>query len=352
MEGVTDAPMRQLLSEIGGIDYCVTEFLRVTSQVYRPFVFRRHMPELDSPLEVATQLQLLGGSPQFVSENAKVAAGLGAPAIDLNFGCPAPTVNRHDGGASLLKDPARLAEIVRRTREAVPRSIPISAKLRLGWDSCKDILITAPAALEAGADWLTIHARTKTQGYAPPAHWSWIAEICASTQKPVIANGDISTCEDFLRCQEVTGAKHFMIGRGLLANPILGIQIKSALSGKPVPPDFSSHPLAWWALLTVFVHLATGHFENANYLTSRMKQWLRFAQLKKQNNLFSEIKGFKTYQEILHHLARAGGAGALRGDRLLNQVLCDFGLGHLEVEPLPNVVFKTQTMHEVVESFV
>src|SRR6185437_13938861 len=124
MEGVTDAPMRAFLSERGGFSFCVSEFLRVSQDVPQPKTFYKHIPELRTGAVTETGLpvhvQLLGGDPEKMAETALVAIRCGAKAIDINFGCPAPTVNRHDGGATLLKFPDRIYEIVKTMRDAVP----------------------------------------------------------------------------------------------------------------------------------------------------------------------------------------------------------------------------------------
>src|SRR3954470_23925874 len=177
MEGVTDAPMRALLSERGGFSFCVTEFLRVSQDVVPAKVFRASVPELlrngcTTPSGLPVSVQLLGGDPGRLAESALVAVRAGALAIDLNFGCPAPTVNRHDGGATLLKHPQRIRAIVEAVRQALPPSIPVSAKLRLGWDSLDPVHENAEMAAQGGASWITIHARTKMQGYQPPVYWA------------------------------------------------------------------------------------------------------------------------------------------------------------------------------------
>jgi tRNA-dihydrouridine synthase C len=139
MEGVADAPMRALQGETGAFTFAVSEFLRIHQIVPPKSGFYRHVPELRSggltPTGLRVQIQLLGGDASLLAASAAVAHEAGAKAIDLNFGCPARTVNRHDGGATLLKYPKRILEIVRAVRAALPREVPVSAKLRLGWDS-------------------------------------------------------------------------------------------------------------------------------------------------------------------------------------------------------------------------
>lgn len=137
MEGVTDWIMRDTLSRLGGLDFCVTEFLRVTKNLHPHKVFLRHCPELLNGSRTSSGtpvfFQILGGEPEPMALNALRAAELGAAGIDLNFGCPAKTVNRHDGGAVLLKSPQRLFTITQRVRELVPKEIPVSVKMRLGF---------------------------------------------------------------------------------------------------------------------------------------------------------------------------------------------------------------------------
>ena len=132
MEGLADAVMRDVLTRLGGIDLCVAEFVRVTHHLLSERVLLRTVPELANggctPAGVPVRLQLLGSDPVCLAENAAQAAELGAPGIDLNFGCPAPTVNRHGGGAVLLAEPERIHAIVAAARRAVPEGVPVTVK--------------------------------------------------------------------------------------------------------------------------------------------------------------------------------------------------------------------------------
>ena len=216
MEGVTDAPMRALLSELGGFTFCVSEFLRITQGVPGPRAFRDHVPEVANdcrtPTGLPVQLQLLGGHPERLAAAAVAAVKVGAKAVDLNFGCPAPTVNKHDGGAALLHHPCRIRDIVRAVRSALPPEIPVSAKLRLGWDDPEAIHVNADHAEQGGASWITIHGRTRTQGYRPPVYWKQIGAVRARLGIPVVANGDIRAIDD-LRCSRTRNrvSRHFML---------------------------------------------------------------------------------------------------------------------------------------------
>ncbi len=186
MEGVVDHLMRDMLTRVGGFDQCVTEFVRVVDQKLPKKTFYRLCPELHNggktPSGVPVRVQLLGQHPQWLAENAQTAIELGSPGVDLNFGCPAKTVNKSKGGAVLLKETQTLYDIVKAVRDAVPAEIPVSAKIRLGFEDKSLAIDNAIAITEAGASELVVHARTKTEGYKPPAYWDWIAKIKQHTE--------------------------------------------------------------------------------------------------------------------------------------------------------------------------
>src|SRR3990167_2839084 len=165
MEGLTDPIMRDVLTSVGSFDWCVTEFIRVTNSVLPDRIYHQYCPELLNGGKTAAgtpvHVQFLGNDPEMLAANAIRAVKLGAPAIDLNFGCPAKTVNRHRGGAVLLDEPELLHRIVSAVRRAVPADIPVSAKMRLGYRDRSRMLDNARGMVEAGAGWLTVHARTK-----------------------------------------------------------------------------------------------------------------------------------------------------------------------------------------------
>lgn len=300
MDGLTDDIMRHLLTRVGGIDVCVTEFVRITNTLLPKKVFYRASPELlndgKTMSGIPVRLQLLGSDPVCLAENAALAASLGAPAIDLNFGCPAKTVNRSNGGAVLLTDPENLFNIVKSVKAALNDGTPLTAKMRLGYEDKSLALECASAIEEAGADELIVHARTKTEGYRPPAYWDWIARIREVVSLPVVANGEIWSVQDYLRCKEQSECSDVMIGRGLISNPNLAKQCKLLMDGEQFKP------LIWpeiVGLLAEFFNLTLEKM-GEKHATGRIKQWLRYLsrEFPEAEAFFLTIRQDKTPQLI------------------------------------------------------
>ena len=276
MEGLLDFTLRDVLTRVGGIDRCVAEFIRVTGTLLPERVFMRIVPELKhggrTPAGVPVRAQLLGSDPVCLAENAARLAGLGPAGIDLNFGCPAKIVNRHGGGAALLQDPELLATIVGAVRRAVPASMPVSAKMRLGFNDDSRTLECALAIVGAGASELVVHARTKADGYRPPAYWERIAPIRAAVRIPVIANGEIWSVSDALLARERSGCDTLMLGRGMVSDPGLALAIVAADRAIPAAA------LGWaelQPLLVAFWALVCGQIE-PRARAGRLKQWLNY----------------------------------------------------------------------------
>lgn len=183
MEGLLDHSLRDTLTRVGGIDLCVSEFIRVTDAVLPKRAFFRVVPELLNQSQthagVPVRTQLLGSDPHILAANAARLARLNPAGIDLNFGCPAKTVNRHRGGAVLLDEPELIGQIVAAVRKAVPANVPVSAKMRLGFNDDLRAEDCAQAIEAAGADQLVVHARTKAHGYRPPLTGTALP-MCAS----------------------------------------------------------------------------------------------------------------------------------------------------------------------------
>ncbi len=295
MEGVVDFHTRALLTELGGIDYCVTEFIRVTESLLPNKTFYRYCPELFNKAKTKSSvpvfIQLLGSSLKYMAANAERAYNLGAYGIDINFGCPAKKVNNHDGGAALLKCPERIYSITKSVRNAVPLSHPVTVKIRLGYESSSQCLEIAKAAEEAGAHWLTVHARTKLEGYRPPAHWHLLKNIKKSLSIPTIANGDIWNPKDLIKCKEVSECENFMIGRGAIARPSIFNEI-----------HFNNNCWSWdktKIFLKKFIE-QTKDSESEVYCISRFKQWNRLLirTYPEAEELFHKVRKLKQIDEI------------------------------------------------------
>jgi tRNA-dihydrouridine synthase C len=276
MEGLLDFVLRDILTRAGGVDRCVSEFIRITDQLLPERVFTRIVPELHNGgrtlAGVPVRAQLLGSDPVCMAENAARLAELGPAGIDLNFGCPANIVNRHGGGAALLKEPETIAAIVAAVRRAVPAQMPVSAKMRLGYHDDALAIANAQAIAGSGAGELVVHARTKAQAYRPPAYWERIADIRAAIAIPVVANGEIWTVDDARRCREASGCDMLMIGRGAVADPGLGRAIKASMG-------MAGGPAVGWSelvpLLAEFWQLVCSRLD-ARSRPGRLKQWLNF----------------------------------------------------------------------------
>lgn len=319
MEGVVDHIVRDLLTRIGGVDQCTTEFVRVTDRELPDHVFYRYCPELlhkgVTRSGVPVFVQLLGSRPEMMALNAQKAVGIGALGIDLNFGCPAKTVNRHDGGASLLKDPDRLFRVVNAVRQAVPKAVPVTAKVRLGFDHKEFAIQIARAVCDGGAQSLTIHARTRAELYRPPAHWEYISKMREAIKIPVLANGDIWNLEDYKRCKSVSGCNLFAIGRPLIARPDLALQIKAFEKNEStVPMDWKHFNRQWFLpMISRYKDEFTEHFA-----LCKAKQWLRQLALTYPvaEQLFQEVKVFSSLSLLEEKLNPDNGSTSAQIDRV------------------------------------
>jgi tRNA-dihydrouridine synthase C len=313
MEGLLDFVLRDILTRVGGVDRCVSEFIRVTGTLLPDKVFLRYLPELRNGgrtlAGTPVRAQLLGSDPACMAENAARLAALGPEGIDLNFGCPARVVNRHGGGAALLREPEQIAKVVAAVRRAVPAAMPVSCKMRLGYDDAALAVACAQAMADAGACEIVVHARTKQDGYRPPAYWEQIPAIRAAVRVPVVANGEIWTLQDALRCRAASGCDALMLGRGMVADPGLALALRAHDAGQSV-----GQPLPWAALvphLLAFWALVCAQLE-PRQRAGRLKQWLnllrrRYPEAQAAYDTVRVLTEQRAVGEALARLAEAAG---------------------------------------------
>ena len=268
MEGLADDLLRGVLTDLGGYDWGICEFVRVSNTLLPAKTYERICPELLNGSKTRTgtpmRVQLLGSDPYFMAENARRLVTLNPAGVDINFGCPAPTVFRHRGGSALLGEPELLNEITSAVRAVVPAHIPFTAKMRLGIDDTSRAIDCAQALEAAGINELIVHGRTKVDGYRPPARWEWIDKVRDAIHIPLIANGEVWTVEDFRNCQQATGCADIMIGRGAVADPLLARRVRGEASGgwEEIRPTVATY---WLGVRKKVVPVHAG---------GRLKQWL------------------------------------------------------------------------------
>ena len=301
MQGLVDDVMRDLLTRIGGFDECVSEFVRITHTVHSRATWLKYVPEIAhanrTPAGTPCTVQLLGSDAENMAVNALEAVRFGADKIDLNFGCPAPTVNKHKGGAVLLKEPDLIYHIVRTLRQRLPQHIPLTAKMRLGYEDKSLALECASAIENGGACALTVHARTKVEGYEPPAHWEWVRKIRDAVSIPVTANGDVFSLQDYLDIKTVSGCDSVMLGRGAVIRPDLARQIKQYENGETVKDTDFAEVSSW---IVQFFDLCLTKEANNKYPVARLKQWLGMMkkEFEQAQILFDRIRAVKEADEV------------------------------------------------------
>ena len=220
MAGVTDAPFRRLCRILSGnrMGLLVSEF--VSTDGTSPFVLKNRKQLHFYPEERPFGIQIFGRDPERMAYAAQVLESLRPDYIEVNAGCPVPKVAGKGGGAGLLKDLPRLAKILSEVKKAI--AIPMTLKCRVGWDEKSiNVMETLKIAEAEGADMLTVHGRTRVQGYNGFADWNLIGEVAAAARIPVVGNGDVSSVQSALEKLEKYAISGVSIGRGALHNPWL-----------------------------------------------------------------------------------------------------------------------------------
>jgi tRNA-dihydrouridine synthase B len=231
MAGLTDSVFRRLIKRLGGCGLVMTEFTSAEGLTRNSLKGRRmlYYHEEERPITA----QLFGADPQRLAEATRMVEDLGFDAIDLNLGCPAKKVVKACGGSALLRETKLLKEILEAIRSAT--QIPFTIKIRAGWSETEIVALqVGKMAEDIGTEAITLHPRTRVQGFTGKSDWNLIAQLKAHLRIPVIGNGDIVTPEDAFRMRAETGCDGIMIGRGALSNPWLFRQILETQNGLPL----------------------------------------------------------------------------------------------------------------------
>ncbi len=256
-------PYRRLCREYGAVRTCSEMVLahKLVKGGDRPLL-RHHESETDFGV------QLAGKRPEVMAEAAVIAVEAGASFIDLNFGCPIDLVVRKGAGAALMRRPGKLASVVEAVRSAV--EVPLSVKIRLGYSQQEiNCVKVARLAVEAGADAVGVHGRTRNQRYRLSADWDLIDEVAAAVPVPVIGNGDILTCWDLARRRRETRVESFLVARGALIKPWIFTELSE---DRPGDLDIPGR----WAMMRRYFELACEHFgddENGLVRVKRFFLW-------------------------------------------------------------------------------
>jgi tRNA-dihydrouridine synthase C len=297
MEGVIDSLMRELLTSINDYDLCITEFIRVVDELVPRHIYKKICPELNNngktKYNVPVRIQLLGQNPDWLAENAVRAIELGSHGVDLNFGCPAKAVNKSKGGAILLQQPERIYAIIKSVKDALGPMHITSAKIRLGYENTDNFKEIVDAVHQAGADSLVVHARTKKDGYRPPAYWYLIEQARKQIPIEIIANGEIWSRSNAIQCLNESNTSSLMLGRGALALPNLANVIKH--NEKPYSFKQMKQLLNYYSIIE-------RSESDSFYFSSRLKQWLKYLKLEfsEASLLFDEIKKLKDKHQIMN----------------------------------------------------
>lgn len=233
MAGITDKPMRRMVhAKSGGDVALISEMVAINALSRKNAKTYRIADVRDEPYPVI--VQLVGADEVLFADAAQLAAELGAAGIDINMGCPVRKIITGGAGSALMKNPKQAAKIIKSVKNAV--NLPVSVKFRKGWDNNSVNAADFAKMCEAsGADFITVHGRTRAQGYSGTADWNIIKEVKSAVKIPVVGNGDVTSPQSAAEMIKQTGCDGVMIGRAALGAPWLTGEIATYLKNGSLP---------------------------------------------------------------------------------------------------------------------
>jgi len=291
MAGEGDRAFRTVCREFGA-EYTVSEMVSAKAVHYKDKKTDELAKITDAERPMA--VQIFGSEPDIMAEAASVIAEKYSPAaIDINMGCPVNKIVSNNEGSALMKNPKLAGEIVTAVKKAV--SIPVTVKIRSGWDeNSKNAVEVAKTVEAAGADAVCVHGRTRAQLYAPPADLNIIKEVKAALSVPVIGNGDIFSADDAMRMFEYTGCDGIAVARGALGNPYIFAEIIARLEGKSYTPPTIAERLVTakrqLALAASFKGERVAVAESRKYMSHYIKGCEGAARLRREINAAETIE--------------------------------------------------------------
>ena len=298
--GVTDSPFRNLARRHGAsMVFCeMTSSDGLVRKNPKSFELLEYRPE-ERPIGA----QLCGSEATVMADAARMCEALGFDSVDLNYGCPVRKVVAREAGAAMLVDLDRLERVTSAVVNAV--SLPVTAKIRIGWDKDKDSVNAQDVALvleRSGVKWIAVHARTRAEKFSGPAHWEVIKQVKEATSLPVIGNGDVKTPEDAKRMVDETGCDGVMVGRGSFGNPWLFGRANRLLAGLDPGPE----PTPRERIETAIAHLHDIAVKKGDYAGTLMRKHIAWYVRGFYDNttLCREVNHAKTNADVEELLRR------------------------------------------------